>query len=73
MALSGTAAIPLLLPGLVAAVAALRAHPAGVDVRVAPLAARDPLVVDLVVSTIPAQAQVAGSSSSPSMIFSTST
>ena len=40
-------------------VAALRAHPAGVDVGVAPLAGAEPVVADVVVSTIPADAQTA--------------
>ncbi|WP_374456725.1 shikimate dehydrogenase [Nocardioides sp.] len=38
-------------------VAALRAHPSGVDVRVGPLAVAEPLAADVVVSTIPADAQ----------------
>jgi shikimate dehydrogenase len=38
-------------------VAALRAHPTGVDVRVGPLGGSEPLVADIVVSTIPADAQ----------------
>ncbi|WP_307861771.1 shikimate dehydrogenase [Nocardioides sp. SYSU D00065] len=38
-------------------VAALRAHPAGVDVRTGPLDAPAPVVADIVVSTVPAGAQ----------------